>query len=478
VVASNRGVRKSANHFQSRYNSVVRSRLTVFSVSSLLFVLACTTFALATVLGQEPPVAPAPQAEPKSAAPPDKSKQNEPTEQQVLQKAIDEAGNDRAALVKNLEAFLKEYPQSAQRPQIYRALVESCLQLRDFARAVDYAERLVALNPNDISNTVLTIQLLDRYGDTAGYRRAVFYCSRVLEYIDHQTPVDKSKRVSVEEWENSRNRDRSNLLLVRAGLYLKLHDLANAQKDFETSYALIPTATAAERLGEIAETNSNLNLAILEYARAFALSEGANASPSRAELRKKLGNVWRLAHGSEDGLGDYLLRAFDDVSASGAAKQARNPGAKDPYDFTLRKVTDGSPVPFADAKGKIAVLNFWATWCGPCRALEPLLDRVAARYVGKDDVVFYALNCDDDESLVKPYLAEEKFKTPAMFADGLDRVFRIENFPTTVVLDRTGKIAFRADGFDADNFERNLTEAIEHLEQGNAPATPTAAASH
>jgi len=457
-----------------RYNSVVASRGTFLPAVVVALALAWLTPAPAIAQEQQP----APPDE-GTAAPPaagNKSQEKQASEQQLLQKAIDDASNDRAALVKNLEAFLKEYPQSSQRPQIYRALVESCLQLRDFARAVDYAERLVSLNPDDISNTVLTIQLLDRYGDQAGYRRAVFYCSRVLEYVDHQNPADKSKRVSVEEWENTKNRDRSNLLLMRGGLYQKLHDLVNAQKDFESSYALVPTATAAEHLGEIAEMNNNLNVAILEYARAFALAESSNGALSRGELRRKLGNVWRLAHGSEDGLGDYLLRTFDEVAAASAAKAARNPGVKDPYDFTLRKVSDGSPVRFGDAKGKIVVLNFWATWCGPCRALEPLFDHVANRYAGKSDVLFYALNCDDDESLVEPYLAEEKFKTPAMFADGLERLFRIENFPTTLVLDRTGKIAFRADGFEPETFEKNLTEVIDRLEQQSAP--PTQAANH
>jgi thiol-disulfide isomerase/thioredoxin len=443
---------------------------------AVILAFACLGLAPAPVLSQQPPTT-AQQPAPAAPSSSDKPQQNELVEQQVLQKAIDAASNDRAALVKNLEAFLKQYPQSSQRPQIYRALVEACLQLRDFTRAVDYAERLVSLNPDDISNTVLTIQLLDRYGDTAGNRRAVFYCSRVLEYIDHQSPADKSKRLSVEEWESSKNRDRSNLLLVRGGLYQKLHDLSNAQKDFETSYALIPTAAGAEHLGEIAEMHSDLNLAILEYARAFALSD-TNASPSRADLRKKLGNVWRLAHGSEDGLGDYLLHTFDDAAASGSAKPPRNPGAKDPYDFTLRKVSDGSPVRLADAKGKIVVLNFWATWCGPCRALEPLFDRVAARYANRNDVVFYALNCDDDESLVQPYLAQEKFKTPAMFADGLERVFRIENFPTTMVLDRNGKIAFRADGFEPESFEKSLSEVIDRLEQAPQAAQATSTANH
>ncbi len=397
-------------------------------------------------------------------------------EKQDLQRAIDASANDRAALVRNLEAFLKKYPQSSQRPQIYRALVESSLQLRDFPRAVDYSERLVSLNPEDISNTVLTIQLLNRYGDVPGYRRAVFYCSRVLDYVDHTPQSDKSPRVSPEDWETSKKRDKSSLLLIRGELYQKLNDNTNAQKDFEASYTLIPNAAAAEKLGTLAETNKDLNRAIQEYARAFALADGSNGASSRADVRKKIGNVWRLAHGSEDGLGDYLLHAFDaSTAAASPAKPARNVSGKEPYDFVLRKVSDGSPVRLADAKGKIVVLSFWATWCGPCRELEPQFERVAARYATKPDVLFYALNCDDDESLVAPFLAEEKPKTPALFADGLERLLRVESFPTTVILDRTGKIAFRENGFDPDGFEKSLGDAIERTVQPASETFPSAA---
>src|SRR2546423_9456876 len=74
-------------------------------------------------------------------------KTKQPTPQEELQRTIDAAGNDRAALVRNLEAYLTKYPESQQRVQIYRALVEACLQLRDNARAADYAERIVALSP-------------------------------------------------------------------------------------------------------------------------------------------------------------------------------------------------------------------------------------------------------------------------------------------------------------------------------------------
>lgn len=425
---------------------------------------------------QESPKKPAGVPPTATVSPDKRPPQPEVEERQDLQKAIESAANDRAALVKNLEGFLKKYPESSQRPQIYRALVESSLQLRDFSRALDYSERLVSLNPDDISNTVLTIQLLNRYGDVPGYRRAVFYCSRVLEHIDHASQAEKSPRVSREDWEMSKKRDRSSLLLVRGELYLKLNDNANAQKDFEASYTLIPNSTAAEKLGALAELNKDLNVAIQQYAQAIALSDGTNGASSRAELRKKIGNVWRLAHGSEDGLGDYLLRVYDTTTAAASnSKPVRNPDGKEPYDFVLRKVSDGSPVRLADAKGKIMVLSFWATWCGPCRELEPLFEKVAARYAGKPDVIFYALNCDDDESLVAPFLAEEKPKTAALFADGLDRLLRVDAFPTTLILDRTGKIAFREDGFDPEDFEKSLAEAIDRAAQGSQVSLPTAA---
>src|SRR6267142_830412 len=68
---------------------------------------------------------------------------------QELQKAITDAGNDRAALVKNLQAYLEKYPNAPERPQIYRALVEACMQFHDDTCATTYAERIVALTPED-----------------------------------------------------------------------------------------------------------------------------------------------------------------------------------------------------------------------------------------------------------------------------------------------------------------------------------------
>ena len=430
------------------------------------------------IAGAQEPAKPQPPASSKTQNPSAQKGQQAttPSEQQELQTAIEDAGNDRAALARNLEAFLKKYPESSQRAQIYRALVEATLQLRDYPRATEYAERLVALRPDDTSITVLAIQLLDKYGDSSGWRRAITYCSRVIEQVSGISATEKSPRVSNEDWETEKKHDKAALLLVRGRLYQKLNDMPNAQKDFEASYTLEPTAAAAEKLGELAELRKDPNTAIREYAIAFALADGTKGTSSRSDLRNKIGNVWRLAHGSEDGLGDYLLHSFDDTAAvAKAAKPARNAGLKNPYEFTLRKAPDGSPFPFAETKGKVVVLNFWATWCGPCREMEPHFEKVAAHFAGQKDIVFLGLNCDDDETLVGPYLEEEKPKTGVLFADGMEQLLAVHSFPTTLILDRTGTIAFRTDGFDPDTVDKVLVEAVERVAHP-VDASPAAAA--
>jgi thiol-disulfide isomerase/thioredoxin/regulator of sirC expression with transglutaminase-like and TPR domain len=436
-------------------------------MASLLFL--CTA---APALGQTASSTETTHSAAQKPASPSASKQpaaiKQPTPEEELRLAVSTAGNDRAMLVRNLEAFLKNHPENENRSQIYRALVEASLQLRDDARASDYAERIVALNPDDIPITMLTIQLLERKDDEAALRRAVSYATRVIEFVNHTSASDRSPRVSEEQWQREKKTDQASALFIRGNLYMKLKDYRSAQEDFETSYQTTPTAGTAERLGETAELKKDWNSAITEYARAFALAEGKGGNATRKEIRQKLGNVWRMAHGSDEGLGAYMLRTFDDVSQFPAsANSQKNASSREPSEFTLRKAPEGTPFPLQDSRGKILVLDFWTTWCGPCRALEPLFGQVAMQFNGLTDVIFLAANCDEDETLVLGYLAESKPHTAVVFADGLDRLFGVNSFPTVVVIDRDGKIAYRANGFSPETFEQELAAAVHRIQEAH-----------
>ncbi|GAC1661076.1 MAG: hypothetical protein NVS9B4_12840 [Candidatus Acidiferrum sp.] len=413
----------------------------------------------------------------KTAPPKQAATEKQQTPEQELQRTIDDAGNDRAALVRHLEAFLQKYPESPQRPQIYRALVEACVKLRDNRRAADYAERIIALNPSDMSMTILAVQLLERSGDEGGIRRAISYVTRVLEFVDRESSTNKSSKISEAQWQTDKKRDRLSVLLLRGRLYLKARNNLDALHDFEAAYALQPNADAAEKLGEIAELRNDPQRAIDEYAKAFALADGDGAAAKRRELRQKLGNNWRQAHGSDDGLGEYLLRSYDAVAPApvSGARPVRNGSAHDPYDFTVRTV-DGTPFPLAALRGKVLVMNFWATWCGPCRALEPQFDRVALHFQGNPQVLFAAVNCDEDETLVPAYLEEVKPRAKVLFSEGLDRFLAVNSFPTVMVIDRAGKIAYRSEGFGDEDFEQKLAAAArDALAEANSVAVGNAA---
>ncbi|HEV3255058.1 MAG TPA: redoxin family protein [Candidatus Acidoferrales bacterium] len=411
--------------------------------------------------------APAPSSK-TQASPQEESQKKGPDYEAELQKAISDAGNDRAAIVRNLLDYLKRFPDAPRKADIYRALVDSYQKLNDSASAADFAERYVALHPDDSEMMLQAVELLEKLGDDHSLVKAVGYLTRVIDRVEKLTPADKPARLSQEEWQSKHTKSLASLYLYRGQLEFEQHSYDVAKKDLDASYILQPAAITAQRLGEIAELQKDLPAAIANYLNAFVLPEnGAGGAVDRHEIRKKLGNVWRLAHGNDAGLGDAILAAYDKTASPPQASSVHNKDAKEPFAFILRRL-DGSPAPLAPLKGKILVLNFWATWCGPCRALEPQFARVMSDFAPRSEVAFFALNIDEDETRVQPYVQREKMTVPVLFADGFDDFLGVRSLPTVLVLDRAGKIVYRVDGFNADEFIASLTAAIK---QALTPAT-------
>ncbi|HEY3646280.1 MAG TPA: TlpA disulfide reductase family protein [Gammaproteobacteria bacterium] len=108
----------------------------------------------------------------------------------------------------------------------------------------------------------------------------------------------------------------------------------------------------------------------------------------------------------------------------------------------LKGVTlDGKPFELAALKGKVVVVNQWATWCGPCRAEMPLLDAFARKYAPQG-VVLLGLDEDDakDEAEVRKVMAA--FSYPALLADGAatDDFHAPRVLPVTYVIDASGVV--------------------------------------
>jgi len=397
-----------------------------------------------------------------------------------LQVAVRAAGNDPATLVKSLEAYLAKYPDSPRRAAIYRALLEAQMNLHNQTAALDYAEKVVALQPEDSQSMFLAVTLLEKMPDDASQLRGIDYATRLIERVSKADPESRPQQMTLEDWQAGRNKFMVDLYVTRGRLQHHLHKNDEAVKDLTTGFRLLPTAEAALTLGEIAEETKHSDEAIRQYATAFMLagdeqpdSQGGPPPMDRDMLRLRMGNLWRFSHDSSAGLGDILLSAYDRnrdaLKTEKADAPVYNKDVTDPLQFSMRHVDGSSAIKLAESHGKVVVVNFWTTWCAYCALMESMLADLRTKYSGRDDVVFIAVNADEDETVVAPFLKDQKPGGALVFADGVNRAFHVESIPTVLVLDKGGKIAYRTQGFAPDGFADLAAGAIAKASAAGTP---------
>jgi thiol-disulfide isomerase/thioredoxin len=146
-------------------------------------------------------------------------------------------------------------------------------------------------------------------------------------------------------------------------------------------------------------------------------------------------------------------------------------------DFTLRVVANGSTLPgdqtrvhMGELRGQAVLLDFWATWCMPCRAEAPIVDRVARRWRDKG-VVVVGINEDTpdqgdpgsfahEEGLTYPIVRDGEGDEVATYGRTL-RSYDADSLPTLVVVSKTGKVTAIRTGITEDaELERLIREAL------------------
>jgi len=131
--------------------------------------------------------------------------------------------------------------------------------------------------------------------------------------------------------------------------------------------------------------------------------------------------------------------------------------------FTLQDA-DGKSVTLAEYKGKVVLLNFWATWCGPCKIEIPWFADFERRYKDRGFAVLGVAMDDDGWSVVKPYL--EKNKINYRIAVGNDDLAKsyggVESLPTTFIIDRDGTVTAMHQGLvSKDDYEKEIVSNLD-----------------
>ena len=98
-----------------------------------------------------------------------------------------------------------------------------------------------------------------------------------------------------------------------------------------------------------------------------------------------------------------------------------------------------------------------------------MLADVRSKFPGREDIQFVAINADEDEAGVAPFLKDQKPAGTLVYADGVNRAFHVESIPTVLVLDRGGKIVYRMQGFAPDGFADLAAAAITKASAAPVP---------
>jgi peroxiredoxin len=131
--------------------------------------------------------------------------------------------------------------------------------------------------------------------------------------------------------------------------------------------------------------------------------------------------------------------------------------ARQDANFTLQDL-QGNSWTLKDLRGKVVLVNFWATWCPPCRKEMPDLEALGRRF--KDQGLVILAISDEDAVKVNPFIAERQFTFPILLDPGrkVNKLFAIEGIPKTFIYDRDGRMVAQAIDMRT---ERQLLEMLD-----------------
>lgn len=217
---------------------------------------------------------------------------------------------------------------------------------------------------------------------------------------------------------------------------------------------------------------ASLEEAVAAFQQALELTDG-EANNARFNLGTALLKLGRDAEGKaaleaflEHGADVALEKKARSLLAPPEKARSLPAPPKKAYDkyFPKFEITtlDGERLTTQELRGKVVLIDFWASWCGPCKAAVPHLRRLAKRRAD-EPFVLLGVSADGDENALRSFLAKHKMSWPQHWdprGELCREVFRVRSYPTYVLVNHEGRIVYRKSGWSM-HIGRSLNQAVK-----------------
>jgi thiol-disulfide isomerase/thioredoxin len=217
---------------------------------------------------------------------------------------------------------------------------------------------------------------------------------------------------------------------------------------------------------KVAEVQERRLDALMAYQTALAFRPAAPQPPQTDELSGNAQRLWKELGGTDQGWQAYLARNDASKAVTEAATATWDPKNTPLPDFVLTDLK-GRKWTLSDLKGKVAFINLWETWCGPCLMELPFVEKLSLQMKPNRDVLILTLNIDEQVGLVEPFMKAKKFSFPVLFGQEYAVSLGVYSIPRNWVVTVDGKLVFEGLGFSNDG-EAWLKKAQEMIHKAKS----------
>ncbi|NQV16671.1 redoxin domain-containing protein [bacterium] len=344
----------------------------------------------------------------------------------------------------------KNYPQESAAGMVMVQFAERALMEQDEERF----DLIFELLKNYPENGVLEITDQIAFGNRLSWimsdRMLLF--NKAPEVMDFTVNKFKEHEVGL-KW-----RDELGGMIydTQANVYEGLNEPEKALEAYGLALEYFEQPETLLRRGLIFETQGDLEAALEDYIAALG------HSPNQALIIEKVSSVYSMLNPEMD------VQVFIGEIQVSLQERRREEVLGEAFfiDAPIFEFTDfnGRVLNNSSMLGKVVFVDFWATWCNPCRRELPEFQAFYNKFKDNPRVVFVAASTDREKEKVKPYIQELNFTFPVAYAEENAAKFGVEGIPSLFIIGPEGKIRYKIVGFDPDkDFVREMTWRMESL---------------